>query len=97
MTKNTKNKYLSIRLSEEEYEILKQKAKNNHLGLATYSREKLLFDVPRLEKHSFEYKVLKSISYIVGAVSVISIDQKEEVKAAVVKMMEKNGIEVGGE
>jgi len=90
----TKTKYLSIRLSNEEYEILKQKAKNNHLGLATYAREKILFDIPHLEKHSFEYKTLKAVSYLVGAVSVMSADQKEEVKTAALKMMEKNGIEI---
>lgn len=88
-----KTKRIDIRVSQEEYEAIEQKAKNNEMPITTYARERLLFDVPNLEKHSFEYKALKGISYVVGAIRVLTQDQKAEVIAEVRNIMEKNGIE----
>ena len=52
MANNAKTKSLTIKLSQEEYEVLQQKAKNNNMPLATYVRERIFYDVPHLEKHS---------------------------------------------
>jgi hypothetical protein len=93
MTNNPRTKRLDIRLNIEEYEAIEQKAKKNNLPITTYAREKLFYDIPHLEKHSFEYKALKGISYMVGAIRVMTQDQKEEVIKEVRVIMEKNGIE----
>ncbi len=92
MTNNSRTKRLDIRLSIEEYEVIEQRAKNNNLPITTYARERLFYDVPHLEKHSFEYKALKGISYMVGAIRVMTQDQKEEVLTEARIIMEKNGI-----
>ncbi len=69
MANNAKTKSLTIKLSQEEYEVLQQKAKNNNMPLATYVRERIFYDVPHLEKHSTEFKLLKTISYCAGILS----------------------------
>lgn len=92
MAKNSRNKRLDIRLSTEEYEAIVKNAEKNNLPITTYAREKLLFDIHYLEKNSFEYKALKGISYMVGAIRVMTQDQKEEVVKEAKIIMEKNGI-----
>ncbi len=88
-----KIKSITIKLSQEEYEILQKRARNNNdMPLASYAREKLFYDIPHLEKHSFEYKALKGISYMVGAIRIMTQDQKEEVLKEVKIIMDKNGI-----
>jgi predicted DNA-binding protein len=93
MANISKDKMLNIRVSTEEYEILQQKAKNNEMQISTYIREKIFFDIPHLEKYSFEYKALKDISYLVGAMAIISQDQKEDVVKEAKRIMGINGIE----
>jgi predicted DNA-binding protein len=81
MSKNSKNKSILIRLTEEEYEILQQKANNNSMPVASYVRDKLFIDIPILEKSSPEFKIIKTISYCAAVLSKISASQfasKEE-------------------
>jgi len=98
MSKNSKNRSLVIRLSEEEYEDLKQKADNNEMPISSYAREKIFFDAPALEKSSTEFKILKTISYcagVLGKMSEIQFSSNQDQKsleAGIKEVMASNGI-----
>lgn len=93
-----KNKRVTIRFSEEEYYDLQKKASSNKMDLSTYARERVLFDVPKIEHQSFEYKVLKGISYCVGLLSTaaslkLSEEEMTEAEEEAVRIMKANGLD----
>jgi hypothetical protein len=71
--KNSRVKNLTIRVSEEEYNFIQKKAQENRQSPSSYLREKVFFDIPRTEYNSFEYKVLRMLSYCTGISSAIAI------------------------
>ncbi len=94
-----RNKRLTIRFSDEEYESLMDKAKNNNMDFTTYVRERIFFDAPQIEQNSFEFKALKSISYLVGMVRGIadlklslSTTEKENIDKEITRIMTSNGL-----
>jgi predicted DNA-binding protein len=98
MSNNSKSKSLFIRLSEEEYEILKKRADNNEMPLASYAREKIFFDAPNLEKGSAEFKILKAVSYcagVLGKMSEVQFSSNQDQKSleeTIKEVMASNGI-----
>ena len=94
-----KNRPLTIKFSESEYQLLQNQASVNGLPLATYARERILFDVPQIEHQSFEYKVLKGISYCVGMLSTVGnakLSEEEiiEVDEEAARIMKANGLDL---
>jgi hypothetical protein len=98
MKENSKTKSLSIRLSEEEYEVIQQKANDNAMPIASYAREKLFVDIPILEKNSPEFKIIKTISYCAAVLSKMSAsqfadeDEQKEIEEEMQRIMVSNGI-----
>jgi len=98
MSKNSKSKSLSIRLTEEEYEILQQKADDNSMPIASYARDKLFIDIPILEKNSPEFRIIKTISYCAAVLSKISAcqfasdDEQKSIIEETQRIMTSNGI-----
>lgn len=93
-----KNKRITIRFSEEEYYDLQKKASSNKMDLSTYARERVLFDVPKIEHQSFEFKMLKGISYCVGLLSTaasfkLSEEEMTEAEEEAVRIMKANGLD----
>jgi len=98
MSKNSKNKSIFIRLSEEEYEILQKKANDNSMPIASYAREKLFIDIPILEKNSPEFRIIRTVSYCAAVLSKIaatefaSEDQQKAIEEELRRIMASNGI-----
>ncbi|MDA0902327.1 MAG: hypothetical protein O3B09_02825 [Proteobacteria bacterium] len=98
----TKNKNLVVRLSQEEYELIEQKAKNNDMSVSSYAREKIFYDTPILERSSPEFKMLKTISYCAGVLGKIADrdfknEEKKKLEQEIKKIMSANGIEIKGD
>ncbi len=98
MSNNSKRRSLSIRLSEEEYKIIQQKANDNSMPIASYARDKLFVDIPILEKNSPEFRIIKTISYCAAVLSKISAtqfmseDQQKAIEEETQRIMASNGI-----
>ena len=93
-----KNKRITIRFSADEYYDLQKKASLNNMDLSTYARERVLFDVPKIEHQSFQYKVLKGVSYCVGILSTaaslkLSEEEMTEAEEEAVRIMKANGLD----
>ncbi len=88
-------KNLTIRVSVEEYDLIQQKAQASNLSPSSYLREIIFFDIPQIEHHSFEFKVLKALSYCVGSLKMIAEKEftKEDINAQAAQVMIKNGID----
>lgn len=96
---NIRNHRVTIRFSEEEYQKLIKKVTDNNMDIANYIRERILFDSDHIEDDSFEYKVLKGISYCVGAIATISdlkLNDKEKIsiEEEVIRIMRSNGLKI---
>lgn len=94
----TKTKPLTIKFSQREYQLLQERASANNMPLSTYAREKILFDVPQIEHHSFEFKTLKGISYCVGILSTfcnlkLSEQEMEDAEKEAKRIMIANGLD----
>ena len=94
----TKTKPLTVKFSQREYQLLQEKASANNMPLSTYARERILFDVPQIEHHSFEFKMLKGISYCVGFLSSfgnlkLSEQEMESVEKEAARIMIANGLD----
>ena len=94
-----KNIPITIKFSESEYQSLQNQASVNGLPLATYARERILFDVPQIEHQSFEFKVLKALSYCVGMLSTVgnsklSEEEITEVDEEAARIMKANGLDL---
>jgi len=92
-----KTKLITIKFSQTEYQNLLQKASLSNLPLATYARERVLFDTPKLEQQSFEFKMLKGISYCVGMLSAVSElklsdEELDWAQEEIFRIMKINGI-----
>lgn len=95
----SKDKKVTIRFSGEQYDELTTQAKANGMDLANYIRERVFFDAPQIEQNSFEFKMLKSVSYCVGAIRgmvdlKLSKADKKVVSDEVSRIMNYNGIKV---
>lgn len=96
---NSKNRRITIRFSEEQYRELSKQAKDSNMDLAFYIREKIFFDAPQIEQNSFEFKMLKSVSYCVGAIRgmmnlklALSANDKKIIDEEILKIMTANGL-----
>jgi len=92
-----KSRRITIRFSEDEYFDLQKKASMNSVDLSTYARERVLFDTPKLEQQSFEFKMLKGISYCVGMLSAVSElklsdEELDWAQEEIFRIMKINGI-----
>ena len=72
--KNSRIKNLTIRVSEEEYNFIQKKAQESRQSPSSYLREKIFFDIPQTEYNSFEYKVLRMLSYCTGISSAVALE-----------------------
>jgi len=93
-----KKKPVTIKFSETEYKLLREKASKSNLPLATYARERILFDIPQIEHQSFEFKVLKGLSYCVGLLATtanlkLSNDEISEIEEEASRVMKANGLD----
>ena len=96
MTDN-KTKKVTIRFSEEQYKDLLKQAKSSNMDLAFYIRERIFFDAPQIEQNSFEFKMLKSISYCVGALKgmmdlKLNTEDKATINDEILRIMIVNGL-----
>jgi hypothetical protein len=94
-----KTNRLTIKFSQKEYEELLQKASFSNMPLATYARERILFDVSQIQQQqSFEFKMLKGISYCVGSLLAfnqlkLSDPEKQIVSEEIMRVMKANGLD----
>ena len=95
-----KTKLITIKLSQTEYQNLLQKASFSNMPLATYARERILFDVPQIQQQqqSFEFKMLKGISYCIGSLLAfnqlkLSDPEKQIVSEEILRVMKANGLD----
>ena len=65
----TKNKKVTIKFSEKEYKQIQKKSEENCLPISSYIRERIFFDAPIIERYSFEFKVLKALSFCAAALA----------------------------
>ena len=93
-----KNKILNIRLPEEDYLMLQDRAQVNNMSVAKYVRERIFYDIPQIEHNSFEFKTIKGISYCVGTLAALirhnlpkpaQLEAEDEAR----RIMIKNGID----
>lgn len=93
-----RNKNLSLKVSKEEYDLIEKKAKENNTSLSNYLRERVFYDVPNIEPYSFEFKMLKSISYCTGILAYLSKVQlsetdRIEAEKEAGRIMKSNGLD----
>ncbi len=94
---NIKTKKITIRFSEEQYKDLLHQAKSSNMDLAFYIRERIFFDEPQIEQNSFEFKMLKSISYCVGVLKgmtdlKLNSEDKSAISDEILRIMMANGL-----
>ncbi len=94
---NSKNRRITIRFSEEQYKDLSKQAKSSNMDLALYIRERIFFDAPQIEQNSFEFKMLKSVSYCVGAIKAmmdlkLKNEDKKIINDEILRVMIVNGL-----
>jgi len=97
-----KNKTIGVKVSLEEYDFLKNKAAENNMSVAEYIRQKMIYEYEIHDQNSFAYKVLKSLSIIQSASSVIARSHLNDQQHNLFKdharsLMKKNGIKLENE
>ncbi len=93
-----KTKHITIKFSEKEYDAVLQRASSNNMPLATYVRERIFFDIPQIEHQSFEFKMLKNVSYCVGSLMAfgklkLSDEDRGFVADEIMRVMKSNGLD----
>ena len=93
-----KTKLISARVSQEEYDLIVEKASMNNMPLSKYIRERILFDIPQIEHQSFEFKALKGISYCAGILATainlkLTPQEKETAEQEAIRIMITNGLD----
>ena len=93
----SKTKRVTIKFSEEEYKILQNKSEENCMPVASYIREKIFFDAPIIKKHSFEFRVLKTLSFCAAVLvevckKFLSNKENEAVMDSFQKIAAENGL-----
>jgi hypothetical protein len=95
---NARIKNLALKVSQEEYQLIQEKAKENDMSLSSYLRARILIDKPSTNYSSFEFIAIKSISYCAAilnqfASKELSEKELEELNTKIKEIMISNGID----
>ncbi len=91
-------KNLALKVSQEEYQLAQEKAKDNNMSLSSYLRARIFIDQAPTEYNSFEFTTIKTISYCAAILSKIvskefNDQELEELKSKIKEIMTSNGID----
>ena len=89
-----KIKKISFKVSEEDYDEIINKAEENHMSLSRYIRDMLL-----IERNSFKFKVLKTVSFCLGILMQLrnkNFNEKEKahITQTIDKILTINGLDL---